>query len=798
MTFTESGLPAGTQWGIDFGVAVLYSTTNTILLYYPNGTYGFAVTYVAGYAANPSNGTLTISGSAVTQAITFSQAPLYNVSFVESGLTSGTKWTVSLYSIYGSFGTANSSTTNTVTFVLINGSYSYYASPVTGYNVTPTYGYIFVNGSNVTQKIIYYPSSVTLYTVYLEETGYPGSVWNVSLNGVNQSTLGQQYGFVWYLMPNGTYHFSVGAYTGYTAYPASGTIQVNGANVTQPIYYYPNSVQVSNVTFTGSNMHSGFGLLVEVYNSTNFSINGTIIYSNLSSSSSVSAYIPVGNYVSVVGEFSNPNVVYGPNAYNISESVFFSYLNITSSSPVTLNTVFPTLWKVTLQEVNLHNVDLWGVLAESANLVPLLGNQIITPSPNYYSIFQGYANLSLSQTTLTAYLPNADYEYSAVVTAYNQTGNFTVSGANTTVYIYFPKAFYTVTFIQTGLPLGYYWQVTINGTTEFGYSNAINFTLPNGTYSFTVGQEFGYVVSPASGTVTVSGSNTSQTIVFAYTQLYDVTFIMNGLPAGTQWSVTLNNSSMGSTLYSSSISIVFYMPTGNYTFSVATASGYILSPSNGTVLVPNSPVYVPIQSLGYGYSVKFTETGLPSGTTWFVNLSNGKTLKSTASSISTELANGSYNYTVASMNSKYTANSGTFAVSGSSQSVAVNFANTAPVDYNVTFSESGLPNGTSWSITLNGTTHTSTSANITFSEANGTYAYTVGNVSGYNESPASGNLTVSGSALTKAITFSKQSSTPKSSTGLSMTDYEIIGGVVVVAVIAGVAGLMVSRRKKKL
>jgi len=73
--------------------------------------------------------------------------------------------------------------------------------------------------------------------------------------------------------------------------------------------------------------------------------------------------------------------------------------------------------------------------------------------------------------------------------------------------------------------------------------------------------------------------------------------------------------------------------------------------------------------------------------------------------------------------------------------------------YTVTFTESGLPSGTSWSVTLNGNTESSTTNTITFSVPNGTYSYTIGSVSGYTVSPSSGNITVNGVSVNQAITF---------------------------------------------
>ncbi|MGP6208038.1 YncE family protein [Cuniculiplasma sp. SKW3] len=95
--------------------------------------------------------------------------------------------------------------------------------------------------------------------------------------------------------------------------------------------------------------------------------------------------------------------------------------------------------------------------------------------------------------------------------------------------------------------------------------------------------------------------------------------------------------------------------------------------------------------------------------------------------------------------------------------------------YNITFTESGLPAGTTWFVILNGTKETSTGSNIIFQESNGSYSYTIGKISGYQITPSSGTVNVDGHAKSIDLTFSKQNSVNNQS-----QTYEII----VIAVIA--------------
>jgi len=73
-------------------------------------------------------------------------------------------------------------------------------------------------------------------------------------------------------------------------------------------------------------------------------------------------------------------------------------------------------------------------------------------------------------------------------------------------------------------------------------------------------------------------------------------------------------------------------------------------------------------------------------------------------------------------------------------------------EYVVTFSETGLPSGTSWSVTLNGTVQNSTTPSMDFMEPNGTYLFLVGSVPGYTVGPE-GNLTVQGAPASATIAF---------------------------------------------
>ena len=137
--------------------------------------------------------------------------------------------------------------------------------------------------------------------------------------------------------------------------------------------------------------------------------------------------------------------------------------------------------------------------------------------------------------------------------------------------------------------------------------------------------------------------------------------------------------------------------------------------------------------------------------------------------------------TVASLTS-----SSTMVTVSSSGTITATFAPTPPATYPVTFVETGLPSGTTWSVTLAGTPHTESSATIGTSEADGTYVFTVGTVTGYTANVTSGSVIVNGAAKQVEIGFTAQSpSTPGSTSpgGLSTTDLALIVGLIVAALL---------------
>lgn len=146
VTFTESGLPSGaggnTSWSISVDNHTLGSTTNKIEFLLTNGTHFYHVNTVPGYDTTPQSPPtvfFNVTGAPVNISLKFTLEK-YTISFVETGLPSGTPWCVTLTP-----GSTSCLNAKTIRVLEPNGTYAYSAS-LSGYSTQS--GLVKVNGSN--------------------------------------------------------------------------------------------------------------------------------------------------------------------------------------------------------------------------------------------------------------------------------------------------------------------------------------------------------------------------------------------------------------------------------------------------------------------------------------------------------------------------------------------------------------------------------------------------------------------------------------------------------------------------
>ncbi len=676
----------------------------------------------------------------------------YNVTFHESGLPSGTNWSVTFNSV-----TQFSDGYSSIYYAPIpNGSYAFSVPTAAGLDASPASGTVPVAGLSVRQNITFVlpPGE---YAVTFQQTGLPrGTSWGVTFNGTYQPAGFR--GLTFQPFKNGSYSWNTSNALGLIPSPASGTIVINGASVTQNITFNEPPGQYT-VTFAEKGIARGLTFAV-TFNSTLYSTNvfgGT--------TSIVVLHILPKSYpwnTTLIGYSATP----GSGTLNVATMNMLqniTFAPIPGEYAVQFAGFGPTTWTVTFN----------GTLYTTSSYIISVGG-----------------------------MHNGTYAYSVgAVSGWepttNASGVVTVAGAGVTVFINWTQVvpgFYGVMFDQTGIHGGIAWSVFFNGTTQLGTGPTMAFIAPGGTLPYTVTAPAGYLASPSSGNVTVSASTAPVQITFR--AVFTVAFTEVNLPSGTNWSVTLN----GMTVHSTTPTLGFgpYI-NGTYSFTIPMVDRYAPANTTGSVTISGTNVgplsvvftFVPMQ-----YAVTFTAVGLPAGTSWSVNNSATTVTAPAGTPIVFNEPNTTFLYTVANV-AGYSISpaSGSITVQGGPASQQVNFTKIVP-PYTVTFTEQGLAGGTTWGIEFNGTYENASTASLDFTVKAGTYNYRVLVPSGYSVGTAQGTLTVSGNA-TSTVTFTATSSGGSSgggAGGLSGTTLYIVIGVVAVVVV-GVLVVVLMRKK---
>ena len=450
----------------------------------------------------------------------------------------------------------------------------------------------------------------------------------------------------------------------------------------------------------------------------------------------------------------------------------------------------------------LHNTGNLSVINSSTNKIESKYSVIFTESglpsnATWYVNITGQASSGpINEAgTFNIYLVNGTYNYTSTTSdkqyyAYGATyGKTTVSGSSDVIQIPFYSELFQLNINETGLPYGNSWYVNLStGMKSHQITGSIYTTdLMNGTYNFTVAtSNKSLEVSLAPGTFTINGAAVNVSVKFS--ELFTVTLTETGLPSTDFWYVNITGeSSSDSGQLAAGSSYSFSLINGTYQYNIAT-NDKIYHANAGSFTVNGASLTESVSFALYKYSITFTETGLPSDTTWFVNIT-GQTssgLLSAGSSFTVELTNGTYYYLIGTPHKIYATNTYEFQVIGKALSEAITFSK---VLYNVTFTETGLKSGTSWSVTFDGLTQNSTNSSIIFTAVNGSHTYKIGNVSGYTVSPTSGSPLINGKNVSIFIAF-------KSNPAFVLTTeeiYAVMGTIVGVLLIS----FIVWKRKEK-
>lgn len=732
VTFTQTNLPTGMSWSMSASngnYSFQYynsSTGSTMVGYFPNGIY----TYQASISSNSvvgTSGSFTVDGASTAVTVIFPS--VYQVTFTENGLPSGTTWRLEVQNTSTFTISTNLTNSASTVFYLSDGSFEYYYGLASsGGFTTLGSGIVTVNGAPTTVSITF----PALYQVTFQESGlHVGTYWYLSIDNQLQSitydnsTNGTSM-VAW--LPDGTYNYSAGI--GSTGTPDK-EFTVSGA----PLIINVKFSSEYQVTFTESNLLIGTSWSLSVSN-----YNSSINYYNASSGNSMVDYLPNGTYNYTATEVNN--------AFTLFVSVTHEF--VVSGSKLAISFSFPSLYEVNFTATNLPSGISWTLECYNAS------NTV------------SYSNTTTGNSML-AYFPDGTYSYDgyANVQGEVQTASYTltVNGAPERVDVPFPTIYY-LNFTESGLAAGTSWSVTANGyILGSSIGKNISFAETNGSFSYEVSSVSGYEVSPTYGTANIQGSNVTVAITFSPIS-YVVTFQETGLASGSWYvniSETLTNGSIfqvaSGPLSSSTYSTA--LPNGSYTYAISTNNkDYAPSTYTGALSVFGSAVNTIVQFSPVTFGVTFLEAGLPSSVIWYVNVTNSTgvtTSYSGSGTITFSLMNGSYTYTIQSSNRDYepSSYSGTLSVAGSAISRSVTFS---AVTFGVTFMETGLPTTVTWYVNVTdasgAVTHHSGTGTISFALMNGSYSFTVESADkNYGSFPASGTFSISGAGVTKQIKF---------------------------------------------
>ena len=459
VNLTAQDVPANVRWYSSVG-SHFYATTNaTLPLFLSPGTYpvrGVAIPLpIGGKEFNP-----------VERLSPFPASPIaVDGDSVNATVPFATQWRVNVSASPNAEGTAgpdvgwwNQSQPLTAT-----------ATPAAGYAFTRWSGWGPGSYSGSNRTITLTPTGRINETAHFE-VGTPavfwavnlppGASWSVSTRGFTSTTTAST---MTIYSPNGTWGFHVSPIPGYRVLPENGSFNPLGpgtfirfVKITPPPPEYlvrfettglpPTAtvnITVRTVTAVAGALTPEFAL-----------INGTYAYQ-------------VG-YVA------------GYHA-----AVPLKLFNVSGASMTVMVPFVPTVYTATWEAAGLWNGTNWSVVVAGAPLFP---------------------SSAWASTSLT----NGSYSYTVLLppnfSASPRTGVLVVNGGPPVVQLNFSLLRYLAGFEATGPASTQPWSVRLGDVTLDASANRSAFTMPNGTYTFTVHPPTGYYASPSHGNLTVTGA----------------------------------------------------------------------------------------------------------------------------------------------------------------------------------------------------------------------------------------------------------------------------------------------------
>ena len=219
-------------------------------------------------------------------------------------------------------------------------------------------------------------------------------------------------------------------------------------------------------------------------------------------------------------------------------------------------------------------------------------NETFTTSASELAVVERNGTYGFAVASVSGYTPHP------------VSGAFDAGNATPTVInVDFVSPLFPVTFVERGLPQGAAWSVVIDnqtGSASTSRSSILSLYLTDGKYGYRVPAVENYSIEPRGGSFTVAGASPA-VVQINFTLVgpgigspaYSFRFHEQGLPTGSEWTVTVSDGPSAPVYWSSSTAnLSVTEPNGTYSFQVGSLPGYLPSPAAGTFVVNGSGGHV--------------------------------------------------------------------------------------------------------------------------------------------------------------------------------------------------------------
>jgi hypothetical protein len=441
-----------------------------------------------------------------------------------------------------------------------------------------------------------------------------------------------------------------------------------------------------------------------------------LIDTSAGSLNTTNSYSPVDFIVTNVGHHLVHISVQTANAPAISSiNYFYAYINnteyyYTSNSAYINEHPLPLLWlndtgQGIIQEFIYTNYSYnFEIMVYASEYNDFVYTGLITLNLSLTSAFSAvYSNYGSPSITIDTNAPNV----------YNATISFVNIGAGN-MYgfdnIYHNGFYVTKSFVGSGNVIG---NVSTGGILGF----------PSGQYLLTLTDNGKTYTDSFSFSLTALGVGQSPT----YTVTFDIptasynsySIYFNSTNHLKSWYVNIyqnNNLVYGSgTTFGN---VTASLPNGSYSYVAFVPSGILITNQSESFSV-NGHLKAFKFTMRYGYPFTFYESGLPVGTEWYLNISNGDSNHTTGSSLNFTLSNGTFNYSTYAYG--YSSQGGQISFPNSQDSITLIFTTV----YNkFVFVQDTLPLNHLWFVNFtNGMFFSSLTTNITANLPAGNYSF---------------------------------------------------------------------------